>query len=111
MDRVSGEPLLKIVVAYSPAAGQVDIVELKLPSGSTVMHALRESGVLARHSEIDPTTSKIGVWGKLRSADDVLRDGDRVEVYRPLLVDPKEARRQRYRGHLERLKASAKKPV
>jgi len=101
MDRADGEPKLRVVVAYSPAAGQVDVVDLK--------QALRESGVLERHPGIDLSSSKIGVWGKLRVAGDLLRDGDRVEVYRPLLVDPKEARRQRYRGHLERVKAAKKK--
>ena len=109
MDRADGEPKLRVVVAYSPAAGQVDVVDLKLPSGATVVQALRESGVLERHPGIDLSSSKIGVWGKLRVAGDLLRDGDRVEVYRPLLVDPKEARRQRYRGHLERVKAAKKK--
>jgi len=45
------------------------------------------------------------VWGKLREPGDPLREGDRVEVYRPLKVDPKEARRQRYRSHREKLAA------
>ena len=103
MDRADD---LRIVVAYSPAAGQVDVVNLSLPEGTTVMQALRASGLLERHTGVDLATHKIGVWGKLRSPDDVLRDGDRVEVYRPLVVDPKEARRQRYKGHLERQKAS-----
>ena len=99
---------LNVVVAYSPAAGQVDVVNLTLPEGATVLQALRESGLLERHPGIDPASQKLGVWGKLRTPDDVLRDGDRVEVYRPLTVDPKEARRLRYRGHLERVRQKEK---
>jgi hypothetical protein len=105
MVRASEPARLNIVVAYSPAARQVDVVNLVLPEGSTVMQALRASGLQERHPGIDLETHKIGVWGKLRAPDDVLRDGDRVELYRPLIVDPKEARRQRYRGHLERQKS------
>ncbi|HJW10998.1 MAG TPA: RnfH family protein [Albitalea sp.] len=95
-------PRLNVVVAYSPAARLVDVTRLSLPVGATVMQALRESGLLERHAGIDLALQKIGVWGKLRAPDDVLRDGDRVEVYRPLQVDPKEARRQRYKAHRDR---------
>ena len=102
MASVSEAPRLNVVVAYSPAAGEVDVIRLSLPAGATVMQALRESGVLERHAGIDLESQKVGVWGKLRAPDDVLREGDRVEVYRPLQVDPKEARRQRYKAHRER---------
>ena len=102
MASASESPWLNVVVAYSPAAGEVDVIRLSLPAGSTVMQALRESGLLERHAGIDLESRKIGVWGKLRAPDDVLREGDRVEVYRPLQVDPKEARRQRYKAHRER---------
>ena len=67
--------------------------------------ALALSGLLRRHAAIDTAAARIGVWGKLRPRDHVLRDRDRVEIYRPLLVDPKEARRLRYRKHRERIKA------
>jgi uncharacterized protein len=108
--------LMKIVVAYSPAPRDVDLVTLSMPEGSTVLDALKASGLIERHPEIDPAQMKLGVWGKLREPHDVLRDADRVEVYRPLLVDPKEARRQRYRSHRENQKvreasaAAMKKP-
>ena len=83
------------------------MVTLSLPEGPTVLDALNASGLVARHPEIDPAQMKLGVWGKLREPHDVLRDADRVEVYRPLLVDPKEARRQRYRSHREKQKPKA----
>ncbi len=104
MERASETARLNVVVAYSPAAGQVDVTQLSLPAGATVLQALRDSRLLERYPGIDLASQKVGVWGKLRALDDVLREGDRVEVYRPLLVDPKEARRQRYKSHRERTK-------
>ena len=100
------EARIAVAVAYSPAPERVDHVALRLPAGATVNEALRESGLLLRHPEIDLAVQKVGVWGKLCPLDHALRDGDRVEVYRPLKVDPKEARRQRYRRHREKNKAS-----
>jgi putative ubiquitin-RnfH superfamily antitoxin RatB of RatAB toxin-antitoxin module len=88
---------MRVVVAYSPAPRQVDLAELVVPEGATVRDAIAASGLLARHPAIDLTTQKVGVWGKVKALDTALREGDRVEVYRPLKVDPKEARRQRYR--------------
>lgn len=89
---------IAVVVAYSPAPRQVDQVSLSLPADATVADALRASGLLERHPEIEPSRHKLGVWGKLRAPTDGLRDGDRVEVYRPLKIDPKEARRERLRA-------------
>jgi putative ubiquitin-RnfH superfamily antitoxin RatB of RatAB toxin-antitoxin module len=99
---------ITVSVAYSPRPEQVDQVSLSLPAAATVHDALRESGLLERHPEIDVTVQKIGVWGKLRGLDDVLRDHDRIELYRPLKVDPKEARRQRYRSHREKFKTCSR---
>jgi putative ubiquitin-RnfH superfamily antitoxin RatB of RatAB toxin-antitoxin module len=94
---------IAVVVAYSPAPREVDHVTLSLPEGATLLDALRESGLIERHPEIDPAQARLGIWGKLKEPADLLREGDRVEVYRPLRVDPKEARRQRYRSHKEKL--------
>ena len=96
---------MAVCVAYSPRAGHVEEVALELPAGATLREALDRSGLPQRHPEIDTSTVRIGVWGKLRALDHVLRDKDRVEIYRPLQVDPKEARRLRYRKHRERTKA------
>jgi putative ubiquitin-RnfH superfamily antitoxin RatB of RatAB toxin-antitoxin module len=87
---------IDVEVVYCPAPGQVDQVRLQLPVPSTVADALRESGVLARHG-LEAAAVKVGVWCKARPLEHPLREHDRVEVYRPLQVDPKEARRQRYR--------------
>lgn len=89
---------LKVEVAYSPGAREVEVVALQLPAGSTVGDAVEASGLLSRHPELTAGTLSVGVWGKLGALDQALRDRDRVEVYRPLRVDPKEARRQRHRS-------------
>jgi putative ubiquitin-RnfH superfamily antitoxin RatB of RatAB toxin-antitoxin module len=67
---------------------RADVVEIRLPDGATVRDALAASGVLG---------NQVGIFGKRVTMDTRLADGDRVEVYRPLLVDPKEARRRRAR--------------
>lgn len=88
---------LRICVAFSPCAGEVDVVELQLPAGATVADALRESGMQARHPGHPLDKLPVGIWGAFCERSDVLRDQDRVEVYRPLQVDPMEARRLRQR--------------
>ena len=97
MDRADAAAPLSVTVAYSPAPGVVDVVDVSLAPGSTLLDALTASGLLARHPQIDPRVQAVGVWGQRRAIDAVLRDGDRVEVYRPLLIDPKDARRLRQR--------------
>lgn len=91
-----------VEVVYSPRPGELEQVALRLAEGSTVLHALRASGLLARHPEIDLGAQPVGVWGRRCPLSQALRDRDRVELYRPLTVDPKEARRLRYRGQKER---------
>lgn len=93
--------MLRVEVAYRPKDGPADVVSLELSSGSTLLHALRASGMLERHAEIDPSRHRVGVWGRIKPLGEPLRDGDRVEIYRELTVDPKEARRLRYRKHRE----------
>lgn len=90
---------LRVQVAYAPQPERVELVDCSLPAGATVGDALRESGLLARHGLDAPDSQPpvCGVWAKIRPLDHPLKEGDRVEIYRPLKVDPKEARRQRYR--------------
>jgi uncharacterized protein len=66
-----------------------------LPEGATVIDAVKRSGVLEDYPEIDLSRNKLGVYGKLTSGDAILRDRDRVEIYRELIADPVEARRTR----------------
>ena len=79
-------------------------MRLAVPPGSTVADALEQSQILQRHPSLDLASHRVGIWGKLCSLETVLRDCDRVEIYRPLQVDPKEARRLRYRKHRDRVK-------
>lgn len=84
-----------VVVAFSPLAGQVERIALSLPAGSTVADALAASGLLERHPQAGGLS--VGIWGRKTERSAVLRDQDRIELYRPLQCDPKEARRLRYR--------------
>ena len=85
---------MRIEVAYAKPSEQV-ILTLDIADGLTAEAAIIESGILQRFPEIDLTINKVGVFGRLCKLDQVLRAGDRVEIYRPLLVDPKEMRRTR----------------
>ena len=73
------------------------LVQLEVAAGTTIAEAIAASGVLARFPEIDLARTKLGLFGKLKPADTVLRDGDRIEIYRPLQADPMESRRRRAR--------------
>lgn len=85
---------INIEVLYALPYEQV-LLQVQLPQGGTVSDALRLSGILEKHPEIDIAKNKLGVYGKLSKPDAILRDKDRVEIYRPLIADPKEIRRQR----------------
>lgn len=85
---------IHIEVAYARPDRQ-EIVELKLPPGSSLQQAVEASGLLQRHPEIELAKAKVGIYGKLARLDSALRDKDRVEIYRPLIADPKEVRKQR----------------
>jgi putative ubiquitin-RnfH superfamily antitoxin RatB of RatAB toxin-antitoxin module len=85
---------LSIEVCYALPDGQT-LIPVELPEGATVQQALDASGILQRFPQIDLTQQKVGVFGKLKSLDTVLVDHDRVEIYRPLIVDPKAARQRR----------------
>ena len=87
---------VNIVLVYAPVPRQVREWALELPTGSTVAQALESSGILAEYPELAPSRPVIGIWGRKTSLRQVLQDQDRVEVYRPLRVDPKVARRERF---------------
>lgn len=72
-----------------------ELVRLSVAPGTTVQQAIDMSGLFVRHPELSPAQNKLGIYGKLVKGDVVLRDGDRIEIYRPLLADPKEVRRKR----------------
>ena len=74
---------------------QAVVIDLDIEFGYTLEQAIAKSGLLAQFPEIDLTQNKIGIYGKLKPLDTVLRDGDRIEIYRPLQADPMESRRRR----------------
>ena len=90
--------ILHVEVVYCPSPGVNDLVSLQLPEGSTLADALSASGLVQRHS-LPLEGVRVGIWCKAKELSAPLRDRDRVEVYRPLIVDPKEARRLRYKRH------------
>ncbi len=85
---------LVVEVIYATPARQ-EIRTVRLPAGSVVEQAIRHSGLLAEFPEIDLTVNRVGVYGEPVELDTILEGGERVEIYRPLVVDPKEARRKR----------------
>lgn len=85
---------ISVEVVYARPDQQV-ILPVQLPAGATVEEAIRRSGILERFPEIDLGRNKVGIWSRLTKLDTPLRDRDRVEIYRPLIADPKEVRRKR----------------
>ncbi|MDZ4141277.1 MAG: RnfH family protein [Methylotenera sp.] len=83
-----------VEVAYALPGEQL-IVPIKVNEGITAEQAIKASGILSKFPEIDLAVNKIGIFGKLTKSDTPLRHLDRVEIYRPLIADPKEVRKQR----------------
>ncbi len=85
---------INIEVCYALPERQ-ELISLALPAGCTVAQAIEASGLLAKYPEIDLGKNKVGIFGKLGKPDTALRNLDRVEIYRPLIADPKLVRKQR----------------
>jgi len=86
--------VIEVEVAYATQQRQC-VIRLAVPAGCTLRAAIEQSGLLGQFPEINLEHCRVGVFGRPRTLDDVLHDGDRAEIYRPLLADPKQARRQR----------------
>ena len=86
---------ITVRLAWSPGPGHAEEASLELPAGATLRDALVAGGLLPEAG--DTPAPRAGIWGRLRPLDAPLADGDRVELYRPLQVDPMEARRARAR--------------
>lgn len=85
---------IHVEVVYARPERQ-EVASISLPAGSTVAQAIEASGLLGKHPDIDLAGNKLGIYAKLAKPDTVLRDRDRVEIYRPLIADSKEMRKQR----------------
>lgn len=85
---------IRIEIAYAAATRQL-LTPLQVSAGTTVQQAIELSGILTKFPEIDLAKNKVGIFGKVTTLSEELREGDRVEIYRPLLADPKKIRQQR----------------
>ncbi len=86
--------LIQVQVCYATALREY-FREVAVPVGTTIEQAIARSGVLDDIPGIDLATQPVGLYGKKKALDTVLRKGDRIEIYRPLVADPKESRRKR----------------
>ncbi len=100
------EQNVDVEVAYAREHAQALIPVTGHP-GMTVAEAIERSGIQARFPEIDLDANKVGIFGKVAKLDQALASGDRVEIYPPLIADPKQARKQRASGAEERSKPKA----
>jgi putative ubiquitin-RnfH superfamily antitoxin RatB of RatAB toxin-antitoxin module len=85
---------LQIEVVYGLPNKQ-SLLNIYVDEGCTIEQAVKDSGILTLHPEIDLTQNKVGIWNKAAKLTDTLQDGDRIEIYRPLIADPKEVRKRR----------------
>ena len=88
------QPEIVVEVAYALPEKQY-LQRVTLEEGATVEEAIRASGLLTLRSDIDLAKNKVGIYSRPVKLADTVKDGDRVEIYRPLIADPKELRRQR----------------
>lgn len=88
------ESSMRIQICYATPNIQV-LRELSVPAGTLLHDAIKRSGLLEEMREIDLSRWRVGIFGKLKTLDTVLRDRDRIEIYRPLIADPMESRRKR----------------
>jgi putative ubiquitin-RnfH superfamily antitoxin RatB of RatAB toxin-antitoxin module len=88
------EKTIKVELIYIEPKSQ-NSLKLELVEGTNIEQAIHFSGLLERFPEIDLSVNKVGIYSKIQKLDTVLQSNDRIEIYRSLLADPKEARRQR----------------
>ena len=85
---------LTIEVAYALPDKQ-SLLEIEVPEGAHVKQAIELSGIMNLYPEIDLSVNKVGIWNRTAKLVEALKDGDRIEIYRPLIADPKEVRKKR----------------
>jgi len=83
-----------VELVYALPAQQM-LLKSEVPKGTTIAEAVKLSGILDKFPDIDLEKGRFGIFGKLSKVDTVLREKDRIEIYRPLIADPKEVRRKR----------------
>lgn len=93
---MESDPAVEVLVVYSPAAREVVELTLQLPPRCTALEALQRTGLAEKYPDLRLGTPSLGIWGRRCEPDILLREGDRLEIYRALTVDPKVARRERF---------------
>lgn len=86
--------MIPLQVCYA-SQEKMSLLDLQVPRDASILQAITLSGIVQIHPEINISVAKVGVYGKLKSLDSGLQPGDRIEIYRPLIADPMEARRRR----------------
>ncbi|NMM28075.1 MAG: RnfH family protein [Glaciimonas sp.] len=92
MDRPAED--MHVQVCYAKPGIQL-LRDVSVLPGTNLQAAIMQSGILRDMPEIDLLTCRVGIYAKLKTLETILRDGDRIEIYRPLIADPKESRRRR----------------
>jgi putative ubiquitin-RnfH superfamily antitoxin RatB of RatAB toxin-antitoxin module len=90
---MAAEGSVEVEVVFALADRQ-ELVAVTVPSGATAADAIEASGIAGKFPDHDLCSCQLGIWGRLVEKDQPLEDGDRVEIYRPLMIDPREARRK-----------------
>ena len=106
VDLMSENTTIKVEVAYALPHKQA-LLEVELPVGATALEAAQLSGIASTFDGVDLANAKFGIFGQVISPTQVLRGGDRVEIYRPLTADPKEVRKARAERAKERRQQDA----
>ncbi len=86
---------MTVELVYADSPLQQFMIMLQVPSMSTIAMVIQHSGVLTRYPDLDLTKNPVGIYGCQKALTDTVRSGDRIEIYRPLISDPREIRRQR----------------
>ena len=85
---------IRVAVTYA-SAGIEHVIDVRVAAGATLEAAIKASGMCERVAGFDLTSHEVGVWGRIRPRQSTARDGDRIEIYRPLVADPNTARQRR----------------
>lgn len=85
---------MRVGLAYTDPDDPIWL-QIDIPEGSTLKEAIEASGLLKRYPQIDLDKQKVGIFGKLAKLDTVIKEGDRVEIYRPITADPKKVKRRK----------------
>lgn len=87
-------PTIEVEIVYALPDEQI-VQTLRVPVGATIAQAIEQSGIMLRYAEIVPGSAVVGIFGRRAELSSVLREFDRIEIYRPLIADPKQSRRAR----------------